>query len=867
MLKIPKTIKNHTYCFVLAAALLILMASEVSNAEWTAYNDCMSWSGDGTHQNATKYTIYDGETSNTSGLLKDIDTGSTTGMPTVIFTMNENIPVQGPGIGTTESLFSGTDAYDVFNGKVDFRESSSGGDGVVYYGSRVGWWVDITFDGLDPDKIYTFVGTAIRGNSGYTNRFTRCTIIGAEYYINNSSGDTVNGGARVRSADVTELLTGDNSSSTTGFVIRWDYITVADEGSGTGSFKVRTEATGDSQSNYKAYPLGGFMLEEVGDIGNLPPMVYADGDKAYWLPSAIGDVDIKFDADVDDDGLPVNPGEVTTTWSVEDKPSGSTVTFDDSSIVDVTATFDTAGDYVLRLTADDDGQTYYWDEVKVTIYAHDATSPSFEKGPYLMYTGVNTEMDVLWQIDKFATCFLKWGENQSLDPPDGSVYTNEVSLGTYGHQHIYTITGLDTDTKYYYKIEAGVGEGVYETGSFRTAPAASATDIKFLAYGDTRTQEDKHNDVCEEMVETYTNRDSGYKTFLLHAGDWVYDGDLEGDWSEFFYRSDSPPYYASISELQANLPIQGCMGNHEEHGGLFIKYFPYWYFGDSDRYGLFEYGPVRVVVADQYAEGSYSSSNKMGTTQVNWIKNQLSDSSKMWNFLLFHQPLYTAGPHYLGLSPLKSEMEDLFVNQGNVNEDVDIVFAGHNHNYARCYVDDVTHITTGGGGAPLGDVDSGGNIKVSVKEYHFCEIDIRDNILYFIARNESGSIIDAFALAKDGTPETWAFIVKDSSGNAVAWFDNLGNLALKGDLDEESTHTANGSNDEFRVQDSGSNDVAIIDSTDGNMYIDGFLYQEQDMSLLSPEGFIVKNSSGDAVAFIDDSGNVYLQGALFDFPD
>jgi hypothetical protein len=204
---------------------------------------------------------------------------------------------------------------------------------------------------------------------------------------------------------------------------------------------------------------------------------------------------------------------------------------------------------------------------------------------------------------------------------------------------------------------------------------------------------------------------------------------------------------------------------------------------------------------------------------------------------------------------LKLEMEDLFENQGNINEDVDIVFCGHNHNYARCYSDGVRHITSGGGGAPLREPDDPdwptGKIKVSAEEIHFCEIDIRDNVLYLIARNEDGVILDSFALTKVAVPETLAFYVKDSSGNVVAWFDNLGNLGLKGELDQDTNYSAKSNRDEFVFQDSQDKDVAIIDSTDGNMYIDGFLYQEQDMSLLSEEGFIIKDSSGDAVAFID----------------
>jgi len=112
--------------------------------------------------------------------------------------------------------------------------------------------------------------------------------------------------------------------------------------------------------------------------------------------------------------------------------------------------------------------------------------------------------------------------------------------------------------------------------------------------------------------------------------------------------------------------------------------------------------------------------------------------------------------------------------------------------------------------------------------------------------------------------DTSKFYVKDSSGEPVAWFGNLGNLVLKGTLDEETAHTAT-DNDEFRFQGSSGEDVAIIDGNDGNMYIDGLLYENQGTLTPSEESddFIIKDSAGDVVAYIDDSGNIYLKEKLY----
>jgi hypothetical protein len=113
---------------------------------------------------------------------------------------------------------------------------------------------------------------------------------------------------------------------------------------------------------------------------------------------------------------------------------------------------------------------------------------------------------------------------------------------------------------------------------------------------------------------------------------------------------------------------------------------------------------------------------------------------------------------------------------------------------------------------------------------------------------------------------TSKFCVKNGSSVRVAWFDDLGNLFLKGTLTTEvEPLNEDPDHDEFRVHDSTGTDVAIIDTTDGNMYIKGGLYDEQEALEPSEESddFIIKNSNGDVVAYIDESGDVYLKGKLY----
>jgi hypothetical protein len=359
----------------------------------------------------------------------------------------------------------------------------------------------------------------------------------------------------------------------------------------------------------------------------------------------------------------------------------------------------------------------------VLVFACVVQAVEMRKGPYLIYPGNNTEMTVLWQLYETVECRLEWGLDETCSA--GSVESSE-----YGndHQHKITISGLVPDSKYYYRVIVGDQENF---GSFRSAPAAEAESLKFLAYGDTRTYPEDHNKVAAQMIATF-EADPNYQTFTLLAGDWVQTGKDEADWDEQFFD----PMYVDCHFMQANLPINGCGGNHDMGKRVFLKYWPYPYV--SGLYWSFEYGPAQVIVIDQYTK-SYD----VGSAQLAWIEDELANSDKEWKFLHFHEPGYSAGGHTC------DEDDDMVreVIQPLCEEyDVDIVFAGHNHYYARCDANGVKHITTGGGGAPLKepDPDYSKYVEACASAHHFCKIDINGTELNVKVIDVDGMVIDEF---------------------------------------------------------------------------------------------------------------------------
>jgi uncharacterized protein YjdB len=313
---------------------------------------------------------------------------------------------------------------------------------------------------------------------------------------------------------------------------------------------------------------------------------------------------------------------------------------------------------------------------------------------------------------------------------------NNASYGD--KQHLQTITGLTPGTKYYYKVTVN---GTTKTGSFVTPPATSATSVKFLAYGDTRTHPASHDAVAARINAT-CNSDPGYQSVLLSVGDLVSSGYNESPWNDEFFNYS----YPQLMNMFATIPYMSAVGNHELSGSstLFNKYFPYNFVGGRYYYS-FDYGPAHFAVVDQYTD--YTE----GSPQITWLKNDLANSTKPWKFIYFHVPGWSAGGGHENEIKVQQVIQPICVTYN-----VPIVFAGHNHYYARAAVPNANgtvtqHVTAGAAGAPLYVPNSSyPYIVLGTSQYHFCKISIEDNSnLKFEAVNTSGTVIDQFTINRN----------------------------------------------------------------------------------------------------------------------
>ena len=214
------------------------------------YNDHVA--GPSTHSFTTTYSTV----GVSSGLLRDSATGATT--PILLQTQSNGAGFE----SVVGEPATGTDADTIFGGWVDF--TSQPASSIALSGSAT---YTHAFSGLNLERTYDFAGTAVRGNSGYTNRWALVTLVGAESYTMAHSA-----GLGVVTAGLPDnqvaLWTGENHEPDQGFVVQWKNIDPGPDG----SFEVVSQqylgptpgvGTGNASTGSKGYALTAVRLTEL----------------------------------------------------------------------------------------------------------------------------------------------------------------------------------------------------------------------------------------------------------------------------------------------------------------------------------------------------------------------------------------------------------------------------------------------------------------------------------------------------------------------------------------------------------------------------------------------------------------------------
>ena len=279
-------------------------------------------------------------------------------------------------------------------------------------------------------------------------------------------------------------------------------------------------------------------------------------------------------------------------------------------------------------------------------------------------------------------------------------------------------SGLKPGTTYYYESFPGP-DG---KGSFKTPPAGPAP-FQFVVYGDTRTRHDVHRAVINAILK-YASPD-----FVMHTGDLVANG---GDTSLW------PIFFDVERELLRKAAFYPSLGNHERNA------FNYYRFMNARPYYSFDWGNAHFSVIDSDIKNAGASEAERGAfwqEETRWLEGDLRGaSSASLRFVFAHHPPISAVKRRQGDNPQMIALEPMF-EQFNVTA----AFFGHDHNYQHYVKNGIHYFVTGGGGAPLYDVDmppSGITTKVEKTE-NFVIVNVDGGHAHIEARKPSGEIIDA----------------------------------------------------------------------------------------------------------------------------
>lgn len=284
-------------------------------------------------------------------------------------------------------------------------------------------------------------------------------------------------------------------------------------------------------------------------------------------------------------------------------------------------------------------------------------------GPYVV-NATPTSATVMWMVQT--------GETASGD----AELKHNVPLLHVERTHL---TGLKPGAVQHYQAFPGeAGKGSFKTPPVETVP------FEFVVYGDTRTRHDVHRAVVAGILK-HSNPD-----FVIQTGDLVEDARENGQW---------PIFFDAERELLRKAAYYPALGNHERNAKNYYDFMearPYYSFDWGNAHLIVLNSDIGNIGPDRAARGAY------WQEQTDWLENDLKNSQGAgFRFIFAHHPPMTAVKSRQGQNQHMAALEPLFRKYR-----VTGAFFGHDHNYQHYLKDGIHYFVSGGGGAPLYNVDA-----------------------------------------------------------------------------------------------------------------------------------------------------------------
>lgn len=367
--------------------------------------------------------------------------------------------------------------------------------------------------------------------------------------------------------------------------------------------------------------------------------------------------------------------------------------------------------------------------------------------PYLSVSGPG-EVTIGYDAFFADPVVLEWG----ID----AAYGNTVDGGGT-HRNHFALSGLEPGREYHYRIIEGGVAGPDQT--FR-APVSPGTPFKFALFGDTQFYGEQQRVDHQRFAELTRTFDPD---LILSVGDMVASEPGPGGPGGWMFPEIGRwnVFFGVSAPLMAEAPFMAAMGNHEEDAPYFWDVFA---FPEPDAPAIdhydFTYGNVHFTVLYTGSTGGYDREGIL-ESQAGWLESTLTAADAnpdiKWKVAFMHRGPYSQGANhptdgqgfYESGTATRPSWKSLFMQHG-----VDLVLAGHNHNFTVAHADGMRFVTACSG-APIHDLRTDA-IPTTVHAERTCTANffsVGQNTLSFEAMRPDGTVIEEgrFSLCHDAT--------------------------------------------------------------------------------------------------------------------
>jgi len=247
--------------------------------------------------------------------------------------------------------------------------------------------------------------------------------------------------------------------------------------------------------------------------------------------------------------------------------------------------------------------------------------------------------------------------------------------------------------------------------------------VKFAAMGDMGTGDKAQYDIGALMSEV---RGSFKFDFVIMLGDNLYGSQKPND---FITKFETP--YKPL--LDGGVKFYAALGNHDQQTNRFYKPWNM----NGERYYSYTKKNVRFFVLD---------SDYLDRKQLDWVENELKNSTDDWKIAYFHHPLYSSGGRHGSETDLRVVLEPLFMKY-----QVNAVFTGHDHVYERIKPQhDIYYFVSGSAGQlRAGDLRRTELTAAGYdQEQTFMLVEIENDAMSIQSISRSGKTVDSATLAR-----------------------------------------------------------------------------------------------------------------------